>query len=338
MDPDEPDRTLLHDPIPLPARESLERAADAGLARYFAERRARVDDFVDRHFTLRGSARLHRHALGWDIARAPANLSLAAPQASLRLVALLARRAGYTAAATRLERTRLLFPTEIARRTQYLLTTELLELPCDTGGLPSTRDALAETILAEEALAEPLGRFLAAIGRRHADPDFRAALERAVAEYGGSRAAAAEITTGLLSLGAGAVALNKLTPGAVTLGPSLAALLAQQSAVASFPLGSGLGGLWYAMFPAAPSFALLAGMTGGLMLLASTAAAFAGMVADPVQRRLGLHRRRLLALIDAMERHAFDPRAPEYAVRDHYVARLIDLFDLLASAARLAHL
>jgi hypothetical protein len=31
------------------------------------------------------------------------------------------------------------------------------------------------------------------------------------------------------------------------------------------------------------------------------------------------------------------PGAPAFAVHDHYVARLIDLFDLLGSAYRLAH-
>ena len=48
----------------------------------------------------------------------------------------------------------------------------------------------------------------------------------------------------LLSLGTGALALKQLTPGAIALGPALAAMLAQQAAVIGFPLGVGLGGLW----------------------------------------------------------------------------------------------
>jgi hypothetical protein len=32
-----------------------------------------------------------------------------------------------------------------------------------------------------------------------------------------------------------------------------------------------------------------------------------------------------------------DPGARAYVVHDHYVARLLDLFDLLGSAYRLAH-
>ena len=155
--------------------------------------------------------------------------------------------------------------------------------------------------------------------------------------YAATRAAAAEITTSLLTLGSGALALKQLTPGAVTLGPALAALMAQQSAIAAFPLGAGLGGMWYAMFPAAPSLVLVAGLTGGLMVGAACVAAFAGLVSDPVQRRLGLHERRLNRMLDALERQMLDPAAPAFAVHDHYVARLLDLFDLLGSAYRLAH-
>ena len=68
-----------------------------GVSRYFAARRARVGPFVDRHFSLAGTLRLHRAALGWDIARAPLNLALAAPQAGTWVAAAGARRLGTSA-------------------------------------------------------------------------------------------------------------------------------------------------------------------------------------------------------------------------------------------------
>ena len=78
--------------------------------------------------------------------------------------------------------------------------------------------------------------------------------------------------------------------------------------------------------------------TGGLMLASTTFAAFAGVVSDPVQRALGMHRARLLRMIDALERQFFDAGATGFAVHDHYVARLLDVFDLLSAALRLARL
>lgn len=318
-------------------RALAERAVRDGLARYFAARRARVGPFVDRHFALRGALAMHRAALGWDVLRAPVNLTLAAPQLGLRLAGAAAKRIGAKRLGAALAGTHLLLRTAVAREIAWAIRTELLELPARDGARVATRDALAEAILADPALDAAMRPLLAEIGRHGADPRFRARLEQAMAEYVGSRAAAAEVTTGLVSLGAGALAFSKLTPGLATLGPTLAALLAQQAAVASFPLGAALGGMWYGFFPVAPPLGLVFGMTGGLMLAGSTLAAFAGIVADPVQRRLGLHRARLLRLLAALERQANDPAARGFAVRDQYVARLLDLFDLIAAAWRIAH-
>ena len=65
-------------------------------------------------------------------------------------------------------------------------------------------------------------------------------------------------------------------------------------------------------------------------------AAFSGIIADPFQRRLGLHRRRLLRLIDAMERQFSVDGGAGFVVHDHCVARLLTLLELLSSDYRLA--
>ncbi len=329
----------------LPSSVQASPAADAalasaivrgGVARYIATRRERIEPFVAAHFSLPGTLRLHRAALGWDIARAPLNLVMAAPQAGLWLAAAGARRLGARRVAATLRDTSLVQRTAVAREVAWLVHTELLELPARDGLREATRDALGETIIAEPQLIAALRPMLAAIEAAGSDPALRARIEGAVAGYAGTRIAAAEITTSLLSLGTGAAALSKLTPGAITLGPALAASLAQQAAVASFPFGGALGSLWYAAFPAVPSAVLVAGLTGGLMAGAAVGAAFAGIVADPVQRRLGLHQRRLHRLLGALEQQLVDPRAPGFAAHDHYVARLLDLFDLVGAAYRLA--
>ena len=318
-------------------RGLAEAAVAEGTRRYFDDRRQRVVPFVDRHFSLGGTLRLHRKAVGWDIAKAPLNLSLAAPQIGLRLGAMAAGKLGADRAAQAMNRS-ILLETAVARELTWLIHTELLELPFSQGDLVARRDALAETILAGPRIEAALAEALAAIGRRGDDPAFRARLGEALAEYATSRAAAAEITTGLLSLGAGAAALSKLTPGAASLGPSLAAVFAQQAAVSSFPLGGWMGAAWYGLFPVAPSLGLVASTTGGLMLAASVFAAFAGVVSDPVQRALGLHRARLMRMVNTLEQQFFDPAAPGFAVHDHYVARLLDLFDIVGAALRLARL
>ena len=320
-----------------PNRALAVAAIEEGAQRYFQDRRGRVQGFVDQHFSLRGTLALHRAAVGWDIAKAPVNLTLAAPQILMQLGAKAAGRLGAPRAAGKLRRP-ILLKTAVARQVEWLVHTELLELPFAQKGRESRHDALSDAILARPMVQDALAPALLEIGRHGDDPAFRERLRRAMEEYGMTRSAGAEITTGLLNLGAGAVALGKLTPGAASLGPALAAIMAHQTAVSAFPLGAWLGGAWYALLPVAPSLGLVVGATGGLMLASTTFAAFAGVVSDPIQRALGLHRARLMRMVDGLERQFSDPAAPGFAAHDHYVARLLDLFDLVGAAVRIARL
>ena len=323
--------------VPAEAQAQVERVVSDSIRRYFATRHARVAWFVDRHFGFGGTLRIHRAALGVDVLRAPANLLLAAPHAALKASASLAERLGARRVAVPLGARGLLLRTAVSRELEWLICTELLELPMRLGAREARRDALAETVMEDQRLADMAEAAMRGAGVRANDAAFRTRLTEALANYAGTRAAAAEIATSLVTASSGALVLKQLTPGAITLGPALAATIAQQSAIAAFPLGAGLGSVWYGLFPAAPSAALVAGLTGGLMVGAACFAAFAGIITDPLQRRLGLHARRLHRMLDALERQMLDPAAPGYVVHDHYAARLMDLLDLLGSGYRLVH-
>ncbi|MFV0474578.1 MAG: DUF6635 family protein [Pikeienuella sp.] len=314
----EGDRT----PSKAPTEEEVRAAVIAAARVYFEQRRALVDEFVDRWFSAGGSLRLHRHALGWDIAKAPANIALAPIHVGARLSAALAALARRRRTAAWLRSRRLMLETAVMREVQRLIVEELLELPLGADG--RVEDALAAAISADPAIRRMIGA-----PRAGASP-----LSVGLAEYTGTRAAVAEMTTALATMGAGAAAFQKLTPGALTLGPTLAAAMTQSAAIAAFPLGATAGSIWYGFMTPAVSPVLVVGVTAGMAAGAAVFAAFAGILADPVQRRLGMHRRRLLRLIDALERQFVEGEAAGFAAREHYVARLIDLIDAGAAAAR----
>ena len=307
---------------------------DRAAARYFAERRRRVDAFIDRHFSMTGALALHRKALGADIIKAPLNIVLAVPYFAAQLGAVAARACRAERLSAYLRSRRILLDTAVGREIEWLVMTELLELPLRQGQRVSTKDALAEAIVAEQAVADAIRARLDA-DHPGGDLDFRKHLADSVARYTETRAASVEIATTLMTFGAGAAALKQITPGAMVLGPALAGTIAQQAAIASFPLGPTLGALWYAVFPAAASAGLVAGVTAGVAGAGAIAAAFVGVVTDPLQRAAGLHRRRLLRLIDALEQQ-FATRTGTFAVRDHYVARLLGLVELVVSLCGLA--
>lgn len=308
-----------------------------GINRYFAERRRKVVPFVDRNFSLRGSIRLHRAAAGWDLALGPLNVAMGAPQIALLAASGVARKFGAKDLGAKLRGTRLVVHTAVGKELAWRLHTELLELPYTSGNRVSTRDALTETILADHRIDDVLEPAVGALTAHRHDPALRQRVEQAMTEYARTRAAATEIATGLLNLSVGGLALRKLTPGAMTLGTALASSMAQKAAIMSFPAGWALGAVWTTVVPAAaPSALLAAGLTGGVLAASTVATAFAGVVADPVQRRLGLHEARLRRMLDAIERQMKNPGDRGFAVHDHYVARLLDLFDVAGMLVRVA--
>lgn len=302
---------------------------EGAAGRYFAARRQKVAPFVAKHFSLGGTLRLHRHAIGADLLRAPINLLLEVPQFLVQLMGTACVALGARVGEALLRRS-LLLETDVAREMVRLIQTELLELPCRQPHGVSSRDALAEEVLADPRINAWVNALILSVS---GNSDFRRRLEQLTWVYAGTRSAAAEVATSLLTLGAGALSLKQLTPGAMTLGPSLAAVIAQHSAIASFPLGVGLGALWYSAFPAAASPYLVDGLTGGVLVAIAVVAPFTGLIADPLQRRLGLHERRLHRLIDKLERE-FHGGGGSFITRERYVARLLGLLDLLAAAAR----
>ncbi len=306
---------------------AVETIVEEAIVRYFAARRARVPEFVERHFSVRGSLKLHRQALGLDILRAPVNVAMVLPKVITLLGAFGLRKVGASELADRLSGFELFLETDVGRELVWLINTELLELPYRQGERRSDRDALAEEIFADPRISEVLDAVLDEADQRLGAEEVRRRLGQALETYAGTRAATADITNALLMAGTGALALKQMTPGAISMGPAVAGALAQQAAVASFPLGATLGGAWYGFFPVSPSAALVAGSTAGIMLVASCVAAFSGMLTDPIQRRLGTHQRRLLRFLDSTEELFRGRGDRRFEVRDHYVARLLDLYD-----------
>jgi hypothetical protein len=311
----------------------IHAAVTEATARYLARRRARVKPFVARHFSWRGALRLNRRALGKDLLRAPANVLWAALYLTLQLGAGLARRLGLRRSAERLGRLPPGFKTDVEKEVEWLIYSELLELPFAQGSRHCEQDALFAEILAHPSISrllEPEFQRLDALARRQG---FHDNLTRFLRTYTASRTAAAELSGALLNLAAGLTAFNQFTPGTLVMGNAVAGAVAQQWAVSNFVLGSTLGSFYYSLFPAAVSTGLLLGTVGGLLLAMSVLTAGAGIVADPVQRWLGLHERKLLRLLDRLE-EGLGGSGRDYRLRDAYVARVFDLWDLLQTATR----
>jgi len=305
---------------------------DHGIEAYITSRRARIPLFIAQHFSFRGALALHWKTFRRDFYRHPVNLVWGLPVALVHGAADLLDKAGAPRPAQWLHRIPRGIPTVLHQELQWLLSTELLELPCAQEGRVSHRDALLESILAEPEITALCDAYLTHLHSLADRPAFRAALEQHLAEYGKTRGAVSELAGSLLHLAAGYAALSKATPGALSAGTAAATAIAQHLAIAHFWLGSTVGAWYYAVFPVAASAGLVAATTGALLAAGGVVTALAWIVLDPLLATTGLHRRRLDRFVTALGEELRGGRGGVYRVRDHYIARVFDVLEMLRVA------
>jgi hypothetical protein len=254
-----------------------------------------VREFAGRHFSWRGSCRLHRASFGLDLLRAPVNVVLAPIFLVVRLTAILLSALRLKRAGRWLATRRILLRSDASRAVEHAVIHDLLP----------------------------------ARARHHpAIPQVQA---RLVEDYVGTRSAIAEIVTTLLVLGIGLLTFRAATPGVLSLAPLVSDRAAFDMAVAMFPLGEGLGWAWYSVFPHDLPGWFIATVALGLVMSASLVSTFAGVVADPIQAALGIHQRRLMRLLARLD--ATEDQTPAVEP-EHLLARLADISDATMAVFR----
>jgi hypothetical protein len=309
-------------------------AVERAIGSYIESRKEKVPDFVRQNFSFKGAARLNRKAFGSDLYKVPLNVAWTIPYITLRASSSLMKRMGLEKFPSHVERLPVGFETKVQKEINWLIFTKLLEIPYAQGKRRSEKDALLEAILNQPEISSLFVEDLSLIYSKSKDPRFRPALERNLMEYSRTRTAASELAGNIISLSAGASVFGKMTPGTLTVGGGLAAAIAQQTAISNFILGPTVGSLYYAVFPASASMALVIASTGAVMAALATLTSFSGIITDPIQYKLGLHQKRLNKLIDCLDRELRGLGDSRLKIRDQYVSRVFDLADLLKKAAR----
>src|SRR5262245_51800696 len=125
---------------------TLQQAVEHGIEAYVTSRRARLPGFIDRYFSFRGALALHRKTFGRDVYKHPVNLLWGLAVALVQGAATLLEKAGAQRTAQWLHRMPRGISTALHKELQWLIYTDLLELPYAQEGRASHRDALIEHI------------------------------------------------------------------------------------------------------------------------------------------------------------------------------------------------
>ena len=302
----------------------IEQAIRTGIERYFDDCRARVPAFIDRHFHYPGAIATNRKALGWDMLRAPINLLWAPVYVLASLVRILMpQRPGLMWLHGLLRRVPAGFTTQVQQHISHLILVELLNNDQESPLLESYLIEALEAVY-ERHTCEPVDqqRFNTLIEPLVADT---------LSQYRVTRTAAADITNSISCTVLGAFAFQKFTPGGIGLGVVLASMLAKTLAARDFILGETIGGWYYSVFPPEPSLATTAGVMVAVMVALAAFAALSGVIFDPVQAAVGLHRRRLHKLLAHLQRDVSLSTQSSFRPKDQFVARILDTFDMIRS-------
>lgn len=313
--------------------KQVDRAIDRAIDKYIETRRAKIPEFVNKYFSVKGALKLHKKALGSDLYKGPINISWSVPYTLLKATSTAFKKAGNKKIPALFEKLPRGFETNVQKEVTWLIYTELLEMPFVQGKKISKKDAFLEEILNQPEISSLFIEQWSEINKKSSDLNFRRRLENNLREYAGSRTAAADLAGTIITLSVGATLFKQMTPGAMATGTTVATVIAHHTAVSNFVLGSTLGSLWYSIFPVSASVGLIFATTGTIMAAMSIVTSFAGIITDPIQRKLGIHQRRLKKFVDCIEKELKGSGESKFEIKDQYVARVFDILDMMKTAA-----
>ena len=147
------------------------------------------------------------------------------------------------------------------------------------------------------------------------------------------RTTASDLAGSVVHIASGALAAKQFTLGPMSSGTALANAIAQKVAISNCIFGKTIGSAWYGLFPASASVGLLAATIGTFVVGASIVSAFAGIIMDPIQARLGLHEKRLIKLVKKIKTELTEGGDASLFLKDVYVKYLLDIVDIFRTAA-----
>lgn len=283
-----PTLTPRTDGVHVSASAHVDRCIDA----YITRCRARIPEFVDRHFSWRQTWDAQLPTLGLDLAVGPLNAAWSIPYLTIRKVCSSLDALGVPAAGALLRG----LPDGI--RTGYERTVD---------------NAVANDLLEWHASGEPTGlpRGLVEELERHPDVAASGVLHRLnsqsraaglLKDFSSARVLVASIAGTLATLALGWFLFGNTSLGITDLADRLARRRARSRAAARFVLGRPIGTAFYSVFRPNAGAAETLLFLAILVAIVSVVSLACAVASDPLRKAFGLHHRRLATLVDGLER------------------------------------
>ena len=272
-------------------------ALEECIEQYVADCRARVDGFVEGHFSLQETVALQKQSLMSDLICYPVNALWAIPSLFLKKVIEVPVKLGWRSGTDLIGLLPGGMKTRYQKEVERLIVVELLEWPCTMGARRASANGLIDRIRKHKQLGPLLASDLLSDEAMREFSD----VPRLIADHSSSRALVLDTAATVLTLAAGWLFFGDHSLGIAGIGDQIARKRAKDRAASTFVLGSSLGSAFYSVFPPKPSFWQVVGATLLVGLFVTAMSLLVGLLSDPCLKRAGLQHARLHQLIDAVE-------------------------------------
>jgi hypothetical protein len=314
----------------------VERAVKNGIERYIASRKLMVYPFTDRNYSFQGSLKIHKKAIGWDLFFVPVNILWSLLKLFAVIFSFLMNKVGLRYISRKLKHLPPSFDTATEKEINWLIYSELLELPFVQGERKSTKDALLDEILNDITLKEVVNDLVGEIRTKQGSINFREGIEKKLQEYGTTRVSSSELASNLLLITSSYATLGRASFGALGAGNLVGASIAHSMAVSNFWLGSTIGGWYYAVISVSVPVVVIIPVIGVMIILLAVVSTFIGVFIDPLQSKFGWHQKRLLGLIESFHDDLLSKNNNDYHLKEKYCSRVFDVLDILSIVAKAA--
>lgn len=302
-------------------KDDIAKAVDEGAKLYFNQCRGRVEIFIAKHFDYPGAWSTNRKALGWDLLRSPCNLFWAPIYLLIQLVCFCFSYIPWPQLNRAIKALNHRIPNGITTHVQAYLSEKIQEeiLGDANDDRHSLANSIRESLMSKQDESDENSKSIQI-------------LTDTLSQYSLTRTASADISNSLLTTIVGAFWFKKFTPGGIAIGVVFSYWLNRNYLENNFFLGDFVGNFYYQLFPPSPSISLIIVSTVFVLSILSILASLSGLISDPIQSITGLHKRRLIKMIDVMEVDFQLGEGKKFRPKDQYIARILDALDAAKSA------
>lgn len=266
---------------------------DTTIETFIATKKAKIDSFVQNHFSLQETWQLQKTSMAFDIILYPLNTLWSIPYLTIKKSVEVADKLGWASANKSLNHLPSGFKTRYQKQTELLIAKNLIS--------SNAAHELIEQLKDSSALSKSLNpEQIADLQQK-----ISTLIKNEIDNHTSSQVLVTDLVASAVTLLAGKWIFGDSSLSITDMGSKMARKFANEKASDNFFLGKNVGSVFYNAFPVAPTKTQILFATLSIGLLLTIFSIAAAVLSDPLRKKWGLHHKKLNFLLNTLEEKIF---------------------------------